>query len=288
MRHFLLAGLMAMTLGFSAQAQDARPAIWTVHGDRGTIYLVSSLHLLPPNLDWHRADIDHAMQSADSFVFEVPTGESERKEETRFIAQNGLLPEGQRLSLRLTPDGRQNFRRALELAGVDQSNVDEKQPWLAEVVLTVQAMYRRNYSAAHTPEGEAHDFAARLGREVRYLDTTHQQMEFLAGADESTSTEQFSAVLADFPNQADREAKFVDAWAAGDVTASAALIAAGLHGLPLEQERLNARNRDWARQIQRMAHESRIFFVAVGIAHLVGPDGVPALLRANGLAVQGP
>ncbi|HUO90664.1 MAG TPA: TraB/GumN family protein [Rhizomicrobium sp.] len=288
MRRILLFCVAAAALCLPARAQNASPAFWTIHGPKGTVYLVSSLHLLPPQIDWHRPEIDRAMQSADSFVFEVPTGESERGAETQFILENGLLPAGEKLSMRLTPDGRRDFHRALELAGVEQRNIDQKRPWLAEVVLTVQSMYRRNYSALHTPEGEAHDFAARNGKEVRYFDTTEQQMEFLAGADRSNSTEQFSAVLADFPNQPEREDRFVEAWAAGDVTMSASLVAAGLRDLPDEQRLLNERNRDWASQIEGMLGEKHTFFVAVGIAHLVGPGGVPALLRAHGVTVEGP
>jgi uncharacterized protein YbaP (TraB family) len=288
MRRIFFTCLAAAALCFPARAENAHPAIWTIHGSKGTVYLVSSLHLLPPQIDWHRPQIDQAMQGADSFVFEVPTGESERGAETQFIIENGLLPAGQKLSARLTPDSRRDYARALELAGIEQRNIDQKQPWLAEVVLTVQSMYRRNYSALHTPEGEAHDFAARNGREVRYFDTTEQQMEFLAGANRTGSTEQFSAVLADFPNQPERETRFVEAWAAGDVTTSAALVAEGLHDLPGEQGLLNERNRDWASQIEGMLGENRTFFVAVGIAHLVGPNGVPALLRARGVTVDGP
>jgi len=277
-----------LALGTAATAQDAHPAFWTAHGSRGTVYLVSSLHLLPPGTDWHRPEIDHAMQTADSFVFEVPTGDSEHDEETKFIYANGLLPQGEKLSAKLDEEGRRDFHRALEMAGMDEVNLDQKQPWLAEVVLTVQAMYRHNYSAKHTPEGEAHAFASTYGREVRYLDTTRQQLEFLQGADPTQGIGQFRTVLADFPNQQAREQRFVQAWAAGDVALTADLIAQGLHDLPDEQGRLDARNRDWTRQIERMLREDRTFYVAVGVAHLVGPRGVPALLRADGVAVDGP
>jgi len=288
MRRLLLSLAAMLALGTAAWAQVAHPAFWTIHGTRGTVYLISSLHLLPPGTDWHRPEIDHAMQTANSFVFEVPTGDSEHEEETKFIYANGLLPDGQKLSAKLDDDGRRDFRRALDMAGMEQVNLDQKQPWLVEVVLTVQAMYRNNYSARHTPEGEAHAFASTYGREVRYLDTTRQQLEFLQGADPNQSIDQFRTVLADFPNQAAREQRFVAAWAAGDVDLTARLIAQGLHDLPDEQGRLDARNRDWVRQIEAMLREDRSFYVAVGIAHLVGPDGVPALLRADGIEVDGP
>jgi len=289
MRRLFLSGLMALAVTGGAIAQDAHPALWTVHGPRGTVTLIASLHLLPPGTNWHNPAIDGAMRSADSFVFEVPTGMSERDEETRFIIDNGLLPRGETLSALLDDEAsKRDYRRALTLAGMEAGTIDQKQPWLAEVVLTVQSMYRRNYSADHTPEGEAHDFAVTHARDIRYLDTTRQQLEFLAGADPSRGVTQLKTVLADFPNQAAREQRFVDAWAGGDLDASAALIAAGLHDLPDESRRLQERNRDWTRQIEAMLTESRSFFVAVGIAHLAGPRGLPALLRADGYKVDGP
>ena len=288
MRRILSCTAALLAPVIAASAQEAHPAFWTIHGARGTVYLISSLHLLPAGTDWHRPEIDHAMQTADSFVFEVPTGDSEHEEETKFIYDKGLLPAGEKLSAKLDDAGRRDFRRALDMAGLEQVNLDQKQPWLAEVVLTVQAMYRHNFSARHTPEGEAHAFASAYGREIRYLDTTRQQLEFLQGADPNQNIGQFRTVLADFPNQAAREQRFVAAWAAGDVGLTAQLIADGLHDLPDEQGRLDARNHDWTRQIEEMLGEGRTFYVAVGIAHLVGPQGVPALLRADGVTVDGP
>lgn len=288
MRRLLLSCLAAFAFALPAAAQDAHPALWTIHGPRGTVYLVASLHLLPPNTAWHRPEIDNAMRGADSFVFEVPTGPSEHAEETQFIFANGLLPTGDRLSAHLDEDGKRDFRRALHLAGMDQRNLDQKQPWLAEVVLTVQSMYRRKYTAKNTPEGDAHAFATANGRDIRYLDTTRQQLEFLQGADRSDGITQFRTVLADFPNQPAREQRFVDAWAAGDLDLSASLVTAGLHDLPHEQALLDERNRDWAVQIKNMLNENRSFFIVVGMAHLVGENGVPSLLRAAGVAIEGP
>jgi len=51
---------------------------------------------------------------------------------------------------------------------------------------------------------------------------------------------------------------------------------------------ISNRNQRWARTLSRLARKPGRNVVIVGIGHLVGPDGVPALLRAQGLTVEGP
>ena len=49
------------------------------------------------------------------------------------------------------------------------------------------------------------------------------------------------------------------------------------------------RNARWARVLAHIARESTgVTVVVVGAGHLVGPAGVPSLLRARGLRVEGP
>jgi uncharacterized protein YbaP (TraB family) len=51
---------------------------------------------------------------------------------------------------------------------------------------------------------------------------------------------------------------------------------------------LDDRNQAWVVQIEKMLDEDATFLVTVGAGHLVGPTGVPALLRADGYTVEGP
>ena len=49
-----------------------------------------------------------------------------------------------------------------------------------------------------------------------------------------------------------------------------------------------ARNRRWVARIEELLKTPGRTFAVVGVGHLVGPDSVPALLRRDGLAVDGP
>jgi uncharacterized protein YbaP (TraB family) len=56
----------------------------------------------------------------------------------------------------------------------------------------------------------------------------------------------------------------------------------------LYERLLAGRNRRWTEQILERLAGSGTTVIVVGAGHLTGPDGVPALLRARGLAIEGP
>ena len=51
---------------------------------------------------------------------------------------------------------------------------------------------------------------------------------------------------------------------------------------------ITERNARWADQLRRRLKGRGVVIVIVGMGHLIGPQGVPARLRAMGVAVDGP
>jgi uncharacterized protein len=51
---------------------------------------------------------------------------------------------------------------------------------------------------------------------------------------------------------------------------------------------LGDRHRQWLPRIEKMIADGGSCVIIVGAAHLVGPDGVIAMLRARGYQVEGP
>ena len=51
---------------------------------------------------------------------------------------------------------------------------------------------------------------------------------------------------------------------------------------------IDDRNAAWAKQLDATLQAHATYFITVGAGHLVGPKGVPALLRAQGYRVEGP
>jgi uncharacterized protein YbaP (TraB family) len=266
----------------------AHPAFWTVHGKSGTAYILSSVHVLPRTIAWHTPAIDDAAKSSSTFLFEVPSGQDDEADATRFIVARGRLPEGERLSSLLSPAAQKDYAAACALAGMQTTALDDKRPWVAAVVLTVSYMYQRHLDSSDSPDSQMLSDAARSDKTIRYFDTTDEQLEFLARFDTTKGLAGFSALVGDFPSQPEREDALIRAWSAGDTATLAKLLDTSFESDPEGRKLIDARNRLWADRLEDLLEEGRTYFVTVGVAHLVGPNGLPALLRSDGYAVDGP
>ena len=81
--------------------------------------------------------------------------------------------------------------------------------------------------------------------------------------------------------------KLADAWKSGDAPAIEAIVLADLRSEPRMYQRLLVeRNRNWLPAIEALFARPGRAFVVVGAAHLVGPDGLLAMLRAKAYRVE--
>ena len=89
--------------------------------------------------------------------------------------------------------------------------------------------------------------------------------------------------------KADTEiAALVKDWQHGDVDAIAALENSDMRDKypVLYNTLLTERNQRWARQIAQMLDSHQTVFIAVGAAHLAGPDDVQAQLQKLGIQAE--
>jgi uncharacterized protein YbaP (TraB family) len=268
----------------------ATPAMWTVHGPRGTAYLLGSVHALPKNVDWQTPAIKAAVKRANSFVFEIPMNSDARSHGALLLASNALLPPSVSLPSYFDAEMRSEFRAAVEHTQIEPEGLVVMRPWFAAKELE-DAMSGK--LTLHTEEGVDNKIyamaEARGVHDVRAFETPEFQVHALKG-DANTKNELSLLKLA-MKNAATKPMvpakKMLDAWAAGDPAALAAIMAASQS--PEERKIiLDDRNKNWIPKIEKMLQEKRTFFITVGAAHLAGPNGVPNLLRQAGYKVDGP
>jgi uncharacterized protein YbaP (TraB family) len=283
----LASAWLLVTAATAAHKASAHPALWTVHGRHSTVYLLGSIHVLPPHLSWRDKRVEHAIQTANTYVFEVSPDADVAKQ---FIAEKGSLPPGQSLRAMLPPASQADLDADLASVNVPEANLDMRRPWLAELAMTtIQIMQSGSSPNSGVDLSLLAEVRAR-GKPVRFFETTEQQMALLAPDDPKLELESFEAFLKDFSAQKDLLPAMIKAWSAGDVKTLGELGLGHLAEHPAAKKALvDDRNRAWLKTIEAMLdHESGTLLITVGALHLTGDVGVPLLLRADGYKVDGP
>lgn len=268
----------------------AHPALWTVHGSKGTAYLLGSLHVLPPNMEWRTPEISSAMAASDVFVFEIPMDESTKSHIADFVRDNAFLPHSLALPSLLTADAREDYGAALELTHFPPGKLVNMRPWAAILMLEVAYMAQRHLSPDAGVDRQVYaDAIAAGGKTFRALETPEQQFRLLMPSDQKLEVAEFDEGLKELLHDQGMFGNLIDAWAHGDVARMERLINADMKSDPrVEKTLLIDRNRKWVDRIVKMLDEPHSFFITVGAGHLSGREGVPQLLRRKGFKVDGP
>ena len=286
----LFTGLpLARVAAAPPMAVQAHPALWTVHGSKATLYLLGSIHVLPPQMQWHTPAIDKALDAADVFVFEIPMDETQKTAIQAFVKENGLLPPGMALPSLLNEQARKDYRAALNVTHVSPEMLNPMRPWLALLMLDAGVVTQQHLSAAAGLDRQVYAVAVKKGAALRAFETPQQQLKLLMPEDQSLEVQEFDAGLKELLKEKTSPQELIDAWARGDVKKLGQLMNSGFEDNPKAEKILfEDRNRAWMTKLESMLYENHVFFVTVGAGHLAGPKGVPAMLRREGYKVDGP
>lgn len=293
------AAILLGLLSLSASAQTVQPALpkpaiahpslWRVQGEAGQVYLLGSVHVLPPNVQWRTRPIATALSRADVYVFEVPEDDAAVKELQDLIQARGFLPPDQTLRGMVHPQFHAAYDAAVKSSGLDPAGLDRERPWLAGLQMMFAQIAKLNYAVSNGVDAVLMQSAIRDHKQVRYLETIAEQFALLAPDDPVLELQEFEAGLGDLRDVSAGIHPMIQAWSDGDQAKLDELINGDLDQFPQARKiLLDDRNARWVPKIEAMLKEKHIFFVTVGAGHLTGPKGVPALLRKAGYKVAGP
>lgn len=287
----LAAGVIASLLLIGLAACGNRPAdgpppnplLYEIASADGAVegWMLGTIHALPDGTDWRTPAIGRVIDTADLLVVEV--GEVKGRDEGpsiyRSLARSPGLPP---LAQRLPADLRPQLASLLERGGLDESAFAAEESWAAAIGLA-------RIEAAGDPANGVDralitDFA---GRPVRQLEGLRGQLSIFDRLPETAQREMLAAVVRESTSAGRDPERLVRAWLAGDAATIEQSTREGFLADPTVREALlTGRNRRWAAALVPLLAEAPRPLIAVGAAHLVGPEGLAALLEAQGYRIR--
>jgi uncharacterized protein YbaP (TraB family) len=282
-----LVALVALTLVATAQAAQAKTFAWKASGRGGTIYLIGSIHVMSESFYPLNPALEAAFKDSDLLVEEVDLAEMLDPMAQMGILTKGMLPSNQSLDKVLSPATMALVKKATADLGDAAGPLMRFKPWMLAITLQGMELLKAGFDPALGLDQHFYDQAKAGGKKVQGLETVEFQISRFDGMTMEQQDRLLSETLKELATETAAVGKLGDAWKAGDVPAIERIALADLKSDPVMYQRLLVeRNKNWMPQIELLFARPGRAVVVVGAAHLVGPDGLLAMLKAKGYTVE--
>jgi len=266
-------------------AAHAEPALWSVRGDGGTVWLFGAVHALKPGEFEVAGPLAAAWQEAESLWLELDPREIQTTESAATVAARALDPGGRGLDELLGADAAA-IHNAATAAGVDLAPFAAFEPWFVATTVTLQGLLRHGYGFESGVERVLLRRAQADSRPVHGLEQLDEQLALFDGLAPGLQRDFLRQALHEYSRIGAEFNRLAAAWQAGDDAALAALLKQEFAPYPeLAEAMVFARNRRWAGSVEELLGGDDDALIVVGALHLVGDQGLPALLAARGYRV---
>ena len=204
------------------------------------------------------------------------------------MMRRGIAPPDAPLSSRLGPEAWTRLKAALAPTGMSVERFEPMQPWFAALVLSMAPTLRAGYTVEAGADRGVGASGAAQGKRMRAFETMEQQIGLFADLPEAVQLQMLSEAMDQGADGTDRVDQMAAAWQSGDLeTLDSAFNDAMRRDYPeLFEALIVRRNAAWVATLLQELEGAGSDFVAVGAAHLVGPEGLVAQLRARGVQVE--
>jgi uncharacterized protein YbaP (TraB family) len=253
------------------------PPLWQVEGRNGTpLFLFGTMHTeltasVPPEV-WER------LRASRTLAFEADVAALG----VQAVMAKALLPPGESLDTLLGAEAWARLRDYLK-STVPEAALVRLRPWF---VVTLVVLKASGLKPGDDPMDLGLMKAGRdAGKTLLFLETADEQIDLLARTFDARVVAALATNLDAVPELLQQ---MTTAYRTGDLRGIEAILADKEYRLGLGEDAarllLGARNERWLPFVEKLVAEGG-GFVAVGVGHLPGTDGLVALLRARGYQV---
>lgn len=276
----------------AALAEPPTPLLWKVSDADNSIYLLGSFHLLKPG-DYPLApQVDAAFEDAERLAFELAPSEMGSPALQQAMALAARRSDGRTLQAALPAETWAALEAyaatgALPLQAPQMQGLDA---WFVSLLISITEMQRQGMDPKLGLDAHFVARAAAAGKPGEGLETGAQQIALFEEMAPEAQVQGLRDTLESAPRLEAEIARLHALWRAGDAAGLYALSAGEMKAkYPDFYRRINSdRNLAWLPRLRAMLDGpgGDDTLVVVGALHLLGEEGMIALLREAGYTVE--
>lgn len=281
--------LVSLIVASPVSAQKPSHLIWKGSVAQSTVYLMGSIHFGLPSMYPLPIRIQTAFESSDALLVEVDIRDANQDATMALVTKVGIYHDGTTLQDHLPSMQFRRFESVVQQLGLPVEMMLPQKPWLAVLTLSAISVQLQGFS---DQLGVDRYFLDRVSsQKVIEIESIEQQLALMSSFSDKEQQWMLSQTLDEFDDAGKALQEMVLNWQTGDENA---FVEQTLEGFPkgkeskrIYQAMFTDRNKSMANYIIKLASSKPgIYFVVVGAGHLIGSDGVPALIKKSGYSVS--
>ena len=263
-----------------------RGLIWKVEKGAQSGWLVGSLHLLTADAYPLPPALDTAFAAADVLVEEANPEELKTPAAAMQLVAKAMYPPGTTLQSQVSKETFDKIAKRAEKIGLPIERLQAFKPWMVALTLVGLELQKGGFDPGLGLDQHFLNRAPGGRQEGAHARDGDQQIDFLESLSPQLQEGLVAASLEGAETELAQVQRIAAAWKAGDTAPIERLLLTDMKNVDaaVYETLLVGRNRRWMPQIEDCLSQKRCF-VVVGAAHLVGPDGLVAMLKAKGYTV---
>jgi len=275
--------IAAVLLSITSYGRAA--SVWRVTSGAGNVlYLAGSIHALKSTDYPLPSAYNRAFDASDRLVCEVDPKALDKS--SKGLLKAGEYPKGDSLKNHVDSRTYDYLRRLFKLMDVPETKFARYRPWFLSLMLQEPAL--NGISETLGVEEFLTRRAQANSKPVLGLESAREHADIFLGLTDRQSEAMLLIMF--IPAERGRGSAgnaLADAWRRGDVDTDTRIFMDGFRDFPSLADRLlTNRNRHWIPKIEGYLRSGKTYLVVAGAAHMGGPNGVLALLRARGYRIE--
>ena len=274
---------------FLSTTAVAGSSVWMVETHTGSVtYIGGTCHLLRQSDHPLPDSYGQAYQNVAALVFETDIGHVQSLTFQQDLLKRAIYTDGNTLDKALSPATYAKLNTAFSKIGIPLAQLNSFKPVMALLTLLGVELQKIGVSIEAGVDLFFYKKAKADGKKVSGLESTDTQLEFLTTMADGVEDRFILHGLKDIEQANQLINELITTWRGGD---EAKLYQFFLNDMrndfpKIYQKLVIDRNNDWMPRITQLLKTPEKEFILVGVAHLVGPEGVIAQLKNQGYRVS--
>lgn len=266
------------------------PALWKISGTQpgqvGVAYMFGTIHILPEDVQWRTPALEAAISASDRLVIEV-LGLDDPQGAAKIFSRLAISPGQQKLVTRIKPSLHDDLDRIIDSANIPERSLNRMETWAAALSLASAQTKGLGLNSSSGVEEKLTAQFTKAGKPIEALETIELQLGYFDKLPEEQQRQMLTSVVEDSSDARQDFENLFNAWMNGNVEQIVTLTDTGILADPTTRKYLLvSRNLDWVEQLDKRLQKQGTSLIAVGAAHLVGPDAVQATLAERGYKIE--